>query len=126
MSRKYKTAIAVIDSVLVAHFPLCFSPKDSPKRPLKIGISADILAYFPELNPKHLSAALSRYTSHPSYQLMIKLDAPRFDLQGKESTRITEKQVAHAETRLEKLNQKSSYDWKKRKIPADVLSCEAQ
>lgn len=126
MSKKYKEATALIEAVLLAHFPNCFIQKGQPKRPLKIGIFADILTFFPQIEPKHLSAFLCRYTSHPSYQLMIRKGEARVGLDGIICGYVLDKEETHAEKRLQKFNPKSVHGWKTWRIPkpqdAEVVS----
>ena len=107
-----------IRGVLVAHFPGCFLPPHTPKRPLKIGVFEEVLSFFPALNEKHLRRALADYTSGPSYQAMMLEGAPRYDLNGDISGFVTPEQAAHASKKMETLSEEARSLW------ADILAVQ--
>lgn len=89
---------------LVAHWPPLFS-LEQPK-PLKIGISADILddikARELDLTRAKAGAAMMFYTQTPVYLEAVCAGGNRFDLSGLPCGEITEKQKAYAQEQLEK------------------------
>ena len=87
-------------NLLVETFPNCFSPKRTPKRPLKIGIIHDIIAALPETGVIRLRFALADYTGGPTYLENVIAGAERIDLQGNPCGVVTEPEAAHAAERL--------------------------
>lgn len=108
MSNKYRKSARLIRAVLVSHFPNCFCPKRTKKRPLKIGIFEDILAYFPEMEKGDLQAALADYTRGPSYQSMMIDGAQRLDLNGAIVGYVTAEEAVIALGRMDKMYRRLS------------------
>lgn len=67
---------------LVELFPLAFSPKGSPKKPLSVGIDRDIIARAPTLNKAHVKMFLGAYVGGPKYLSALTEGAERIDLDG--------------------------------------------
>ena len=86
MSNYYAEALALIEK-LAERWPACFSVYAARRRPLKVGIDADILASGIEGN---LSAALRIYVGNSTYQAKLKLGAVRIDLNGEPAGVVTE------------------------------------
>ncbi len=70
-------------SVLAERFPACFTVNPFYRRPLKLGIHADILAQLSDtVAPRDLSAALRIYVSNSKYLEALVAGAERVDLKG--------------------------------------------
>ncbi|CAM4399582.1 MAG: RNA chaperone ProQ [Legionellaceae bacterium] len=84
-------------------FPKCFI-KGEGKKPLKVGIHEDVLAYclehYPTVSRYLLSKAIKMYATGYAYISSIKVGIPRVDLEGNSSGTVTEKEAKHAESVL--------------------------
>jgi sRNA-binding protein len=89
MSKKRTRAKALI-AVLAAKFPKCFAVPDTRRRPLKVGIDADLLAALGGTIPRtDLFRALAMYCSSHGYLERILNGAWRIDLQGNPAGAVT-------------------------------------
>lgn len=84
--------------LLAKQFPLAFAPKGAPKRPLKIGITKDIVDRLPDVKKYFIAAAIHDYCSGPSYYAACTPNAPRYDLDGNPCGAVTADQAEHAAT----------------------------
>lgn len=97
MNRGRQTYAALrIRAELCSRFPKAFFPKGSPKKPLKVGIFADIEATCPDLKRWQIALALRDYCRGPSYLAAVGLGLPRVDLSGSEVVRVDPDHVNHA------------------------------
>lgn len=85
---------------LAKTFPLAFSPKGMPKKPLKIGISSDIMGRIELRNKYRIFAAIRDYCSGPSYFSACTAGAMRIDLDGNPCGFVTVDQAIHATEQL--------------------------
>ena len=86
-----------IIELLCREFPACFVQFERRRRPLKIGISYDILARLgDQLDRELLGRALRYYTRNTFYRLSQQPGAPRIDLDGKACGTVSEADAASA------------------------------
>lgn len=71
---------------------------------LKIGISADILARYPNTDPERLSQWLKAWTAKGTYQAALRYHKHRIDLDGNEAGRISQADRVHAGWRLKQMS----------------------
>jgi sRNA-binding protein len=96
MSKKRTRAKALI-AVLAAKFPKCFAVPDTRRRPLKVGIDADLLATLSGTIPRtDLIRALAMYCSSHGYLERVLNGAWRIDLQGNPAGVVTADDERHA------------------------------
>jgi sRNA-binding protein len=81
-SRKRKAAVLATVSLLAERFPSTFFTVEGRRRPLKIGIAADIYGAVPDINKEHLQWALARYCMSPGYLRSLTTGAVRVGLVG--------------------------------------------
>jgi sRNA-binding protein len=79
----------VIRALLAERFPKCFAAKGQAKRPLKIGIHADIRKAAPDISIKELNRGLFDYTAGPRYLEAMTGGAVRVDLDGNDAGTVT-------------------------------------
>ena len=103
-------------ALLVEKFPLCFEPRRKPKKPLQIGIRAEIALRCPELDWGHLGIALFDYTCGPSYLRSFVPGAVRVDLDGHPVTEVSELDIRNAQARLRQLAVSIERRQEKRKL----------
>lgn len=93
---KYERVLSV-RARLATTFPLCFVAKRNPnKRPLKVGIQAEIIAALPDLIHSDLRAALFDYCHGPTYQRALASGGIRIDLGGQPAGEVTPEQAERA------------------------------
>jgi len=94
-------------AVLCERWPLCFKLDD--RKPLKVGIFADIVAALGVgAPPRHvIGAALRAYTQPPAYLGSMVIGAARIDLDGTPAGIVTEAEAVDAKARLEAQTRKS-------------------
>jgi len=97
-----------VRDILHQRFPHCFADRGQPKRPLAIGIKAEIVSRCPDLRG-FIDAALRDYTGGPTYHNACFIGAPRINLDGEIAGQVTPKHSAHHARRLHHLQQK----WKR-------------
>ena len=86
-----------IIALLCVSFPKCFAHYEGRRKPLKIGISADILAALgDQVDPKALGLALRLYVANLRYRMAQQAGAPRIDLDGNEAGTVSERDAARA------------------------------
>jgi ProP effector len=108
---------------LVARFPECFHPLGYKRRPLKIGINADVVAAMAgEMTPVEVGAALRRYVSAIGYQRKLVAGAIRVDLQGREAGIVIESEEAAAWDARRRFVERSE----ERKLRAAKLKARAE
>ena len=88
-SRKRKAAVLATVSLLAERFPSTFFTVEGRRRPLKIGIAADIYEAVPDLNKEHLQWALARYCMSPGYLRSLTTGAVRMGLSGDADGEVT-------------------------------------
>jgi ProP effector len=99
MSKKRTRAKALI-AVLAAKFPKCFAVPDTRRRPLKVGIDADLLAALSGTIPRtDLVRALAMYCSSHGYLERVLNGAWRIDLQGNPAGVVTAEDERHAKAK---------------------------
>jgi sRNA-binding protein len=99
MSKKRTRAKALI-AVLAAKFPKCFAVPDTGRRPLKVGIDADLLAALSGTIPRtDLIRALAMYCSSHGYLERVLNGAWRIDLQGNPAGVVTADDERHAKVK---------------------------
>jgi ProP effector len=88
---------------LAEAFPQTFVLKrNRPRRPLKVGIAADIPARCPAVERRVLSAALRVYARRVMYLRGLVAGAARVDLDGKEAGEVTARDAEDAAAKLAK------------------------
>lgn len=95
-SRKRKAAVLATVTLLAERFPAAFFTFEGQRRPLKIGIAADICEAVPEINKEHLQWALARYCMSPGYLRSLTSGAARVDLAGDAAGIVTPEAAAKA------------------------------
>jgi ProP effector len=85
---------------LAEAYPRCFHLYEKRRRPLKVGIHADILTAL-EIAPKALSAALNFYCMNYHYLMACSEGAARINLDGDVSGVVTAEEALCARQRLE-------------------------
>jgi sRNA-binding protein len=99
MSKKRARTKAVI-TALAARFPECFAVPDTRRRPLKVGIDADILAALSgTIRRTELIRALGMYCSSDGYLEHVLTGARRVDLEGKPAGVVTADDERHAKAK---------------------------
>jgi ProP effector len=101
--KKPRSAVIRARQLLSKRFPLCFSKFKKPKQPLKIGITADIIAACPDVLHRDIRDALSDYTKGPTYQSALVEGAARIDLNGEPAGFVTIHDELYAKDRLARL-----------------------
>jgi sRNA-binding protein len=95
-SRKRKAAVLATVTLLADRFPAAFFLFESRRRPLKIGVAADICEAVPEINKEHLQWALARYCMSPGYLRSLESGAVRVGLAGDAAGTVTDEAAAKA------------------------------
>jgi sRNA-binding protein len=95
-SRKRKAAVLATVTLLADRFPAAFFMFEGRRRPLKIGIAADICEAVPEINKEHLQWALARYCMSPGYLRSLTSGAVRVGLAGDAAGTVTDEAAAKA------------------------------
>jgi sRNA-binding protein len=99
MSQK-RTRAKALTAVLAAKFPKCFALPDTRRRPLKVGIDADLLAALSGTIPRtDLIRALAMYCSSHGYLERVLNGAWRIDLQGDPAGVVTVDDERHAKAK---------------------------
>jgi ProP effector len=99
MSKKRARTKAII-AVLVAKFPKCFAMQDTRRRPLKVGIDADLLAALGgSIRQTELIRALAMYCSSDGYLERVLTCAWRVDLEGKPAGVVSADDEKHAKSK---------------------------
>jgi ProP effector len=94
---------------LAAFFPAAFSIYQFKRRPLKIGIYADIMISLGgAITRQELNLALAVYTGNYGYLRACRAGAPRIGLNGGVVGHVTEDEAANARERFDKQRQKVS------------------
>jgi sRNA-binding protein len=99
-SRKRKAAVLATVSLLAERFPSTFFTVEGRRRPLKIGIAAEICEAVPDINREHLQWALARYCMSPGYLRSLTTGAVRMGLTGDEAGDVTAEAATKALTML--------------------------
>lgn len=86
--------------LLAKTFPQTFAPKGSPKKPLKVGISKDVVERLTAHSKHRIFMAIADYCTGPSYFASCTPNAPRFDLDGNPCGTVTAEQAEHASEQL--------------------------
>jgi ProP effector len=99
MSTKRARTKAVI-ALLAAKFPKCFAVPDTRRRPLKVGIDADLLAAFGgSIRRTELIRALAMYCSSEGYLERVLTGAWRVDLESKPAGAVSADDEKHAKAK---------------------------
>lgn len=99
MSKKRARTKAVI-TALAARFPKCFAVPDTRRRPLKVGIDADLLAALSgTIRRTELIRALAMYCSSDGYLERVLTGAWRVDLEGNPAGVVTADDERHAKAK---------------------------
>ena len=102
MSEKQQSRAAVyaVLDLLCENFPACFKRYEQRRRPLKVGIHADLLAVLDgAITPKELGLALRIYVSNKWYRSRLIAGVERIDLDGKPCGVVTPEHAAPVPTR---------------------------
>jgi ProP effector len=107
MRSKFSIRTAIAEEVraqLVERFPLCFMPKGAEKRPLKIGIRADLYAVEDlGITRARLKVALYDYTRGLKYARNVVEGTERIDLSGASAGLVTADDARSARFHVERL-----------------------
>jgi ProP effector len=112
--------------VLADLFPKCFSLFQGHRRPLKIGIHADVVNTLAgAITAKETSLALAIYCGNHGYlKACCKAGAPRIDLQGGVAGQVTADEVTNARERL--MQQRAKYQRRQAALAKDKAKAEAK
>ena len=108
MSTRDKRDVTALHRQLMDRFPKAF-PKDyDALRPLKLGIHADVLQRWPEVDPVLLRRALANHTSRDGYLLALlhHRGDRRYDLDGQPVGTVTDADRAEAARLLDASTQR--------------------
>jgi ProP effector len=87
--------IAACLELLAETFPRCFAVHEARRRPIKVGISNDILAAFDgTVTAAELGRALRVYTGNKVYRQRLRPGAVRIDLNGEPCGVVTADQAS--------------------------------
>ncbi len=89
-------------AILVARFPLAFMPPRTFKKPLKIGIRADIVRRCPDLDRRQIGITLGDYCYGAKYLVGLVAGTQRVDLDGNPAGIVEPSHEAYAAGRLAK------------------------
>jgi sRNA-binding protein len=103
-TRKKLELIAATRLILVEKFPAAFLPKGAQKKPLKVGISDEVIAGLPDVDPRYLRWAITDYCVGPKYLRNMREGARRIDLAGNEAGEVTASEAMAAERQLLYMN----------------------
>lgn len=110
--RDYEDQILQIRTALVMAYPNCFVAKGQPKRPLKIGITKDLLAEvratYPGLSVKMVKRFMTDYCRGNNYLKEMKPGAARVDLSGAFAGFVTKEAAVIARDRLRELEKRQA------------------
>jgi ProP effector len=110
MLKKRARTKAVI-TALAAKFPKCFAVPDTRRRPLKVGIDADLLAALSgTIRRTELIRALAMYCSSDGYLEGVLTGAWRVDLEGKPAGVVTADDERHAKAKRAGIKAKRDAD----------------
>jgi sRNA-binding protein len=86
---------ALVD-YLASRYPRCFFADPAQRRPLKHGITDDLLENT-NMSPEEISQALAWYCGAPGYRFKVRSGAARLDLNGDVAGMVTrqEQEAAH-------------------------------
>jgi ProP effector len=88
---------------LAKRFPQCFSDTGQAKQPLKVGITADVIAAAPDIHPNDIANAISDYCAGQSYHAAMTEGAHRIDINGDVAGTVNRRAAAYAVWMLKKL-----------------------
>jgi ProP effector len=98
---KRRAAIDAVLDLFVERFPRTFAIYEHRRRPLKIGIHADIAAQLDgAITPDELSNALRFYTGNVGYLRSLIAGAARVDLDGAPAGVVSQNEAEHAKALL--------------------------
>jgi sRNA-binding protein len=95
----YRTARDLID-ILADLWPQCFAVYEARRRPLKLGIRADIVATG-AVTEEEAAAALRLYCSNRGYLRHCRVSADRIDLNGDRAGIVTMAEAANSRASLQ-------------------------
>ena len=99
-----RATIGAVIRLLCDRFPHAFTGRDQPRRPLKVGIHAELVpALDGEVGQRALRSALRAYTSKPSYLRALMAGAARVSLDGSPAGTVTSDEETAAKARLAEL-----------------------
>ena len=97
---KKRTQAKTVIAALAARFPKCFAVPDTRRRPLKVGIDADLLAALGNNIPRtQVIRALAMYCSSNGYLERVLTGAWRIDLEGEPAGVVTADDERHAKAK---------------------------
>jgi ProP effector len=119
MSRTAKrAAIGAAINLLCDRFPQAFTGRGQPRRPLKVGIHANLVTELgAAVRPRDLKSALRAYTSKPSYLRTLVAGAARVALDGSPAGTVTSEEETVAKARLAELTNPAPPPTAERKAP---------
>src|SRR5262245_22704096 len=107
MSKKRARTKAVI-TAWAGRFPECFAVPEARRRPLKVGIDADLLAALSgTIRRTELIRALAMYCSSDGYLERVLTGARRVDLEGKPAGVVMADDERHAKAKRAGIDRKS-------------------
>jgi sRNA-binding protein len=126
-SRKRKAAVMATVSLLAERYPAAFFVFEGRRRPLKIGIAADICEAMPEVNKEHLQWALARYCMSPGYLRSLTSGVVRVGLGGDAAGTVTDEAAVKAVAMLAQVvTARRKRTAKVEREPAKVVSRESK
>lgn len=110
--------------ILLEMFPECFVGKGVDKKPLKLGIAADIRA-LNIMSSAMVGLALGDYCSGASYHAAIALRRPRVDLHGNQVGFPDPKAASHALAALRRFPEHVQIQWYGAPVESGESDCAA-
>ncbi|CDX26887.1 hypothetical protein MPL3356_60604 [Mesorhizobium plurifarium] len=112
----YLSKVAETREVLAERFPSTFMRKgEKNKLPLMIGITDNVIAALPELDPELIQAAIRDYCSGPKYARAMKVGAQRVDLEGRPAGTVSADAHERA-LRLEEKRRRAARELQARRV----------
>jgi ProP effector len=108
-------------TLLVELFPRTFFVHEAKRRPLKIGIAADLIARINgAIRPHELTGALAAYTRNAGYLRSMRTGAARVGLDGTPAGAVTAEEAARAAEQLGTKLLRNAARKKAKPVPAPV------
>lgn len=89
--------------MLYKHYPACFFEEGKLRRPLKHGITADIIKNDFQVAPELIIAVVNFYKNHMGYKMQTVAGSKRIDLDGRETGTVTEQEAMDAKRELDEI-----------------------
>lgn len=119
--------MVALGEMLIANHPRTFIPVSKGSNglyPLKIGITKEILALYPDVDPVVLGSFMENYASAPRYlEIARRAGMPRVDLDGHVASVISPAEARNADRNLE-FHKRVRHQDRKASVRPDGKTCE--